>query len=155
MIDSSRVVECSDGINRICYPEKYAEDMYHAFRTRYDLHHKVYQHRVVKSLEYMMIDAVYGARFRQKFTLEDAIGSHACSLEANMRVTNGTPLGSSLFYQLTLYIVSQHRRSAQRQHVVVRCSCFWTGHRTRGLRSAFGQGIALEDRGVLLDRTSH
>jgi hypothetical protein len=38
----------------------------------------------------------YGARFRQKFTLEDAIGSHACSLEANTRVTNGLPLGSSL-----------------------------------------------------------
>jgi hypothetical protein len=35
--------------------------------------------------------------FRQKFTLEDAIGSHACSLQANMRVTNGIPLGSSLF----------------------------------------------------------
>jgi hypothetical protein len=34
--------------------------------------------------------------FRQKFTLADAIGSHACSLEANMRVTNGFPLGSSL-----------------------------------------------------------
>jgi hypothetical protein len=34
--------------------------------------------------------------FRQKFTLEDTIGSHACSLEANMRVTNGIPLGSSL-----------------------------------------------------------
>jgi hypothetical protein len=34
--------------------------------------------------------------FRQKFTLEVAIGSHACSLEANMRVTNGIPLGSSL-----------------------------------------------------------
>jgi hypothetical protein len=33
---------------------------------------------------------------RQKFTLEDAIGSHACSLEANPRVTNGIPLGSSL-----------------------------------------------------------
>jgi hypothetical protein len=45
---------------------------------------------------------VYGARFRQKFTLEDAIGSHACSLEANTRVTNGIPLGSSLSYQLTL-----------------------------------------------------
>jgi hypothetical protein len=40
--------------------------------------------------------------FRQKFTLEDAIGSHACSLEANMRVANGIPLGSSLSYQLTL-----------------------------------------------------
>jgi hypothetical protein len=37
----------------------------------------------------------YGARFRQKFTLEDAIGSHACSLEANTRVANGIPLGSS------------------------------------------------------------
>jgi 3-oxoacyl-(acyl-carrier-protein) synthase len=35
--------------------------------------------------------------FRQKFTLEDAIGSHACSLEANMRVTNGIPLGCLLF----------------------------------------------------------
>jgi hypothetical protein len=34
--------------------------------------------------------------FRQKFALEDAIGSHACSLEANMCVTNGIPLGSPL-----------------------------------------------------------
>jgi hypothetical protein len=33
--------------------------------------------------------------FRQKFTLDDAIGSHACSLEANMRVINGIPLGCS------------------------------------------------------------
>jgi hypothetical protein len=38
--------------------------------------------------------------FRQKFTLEDAIGSHACSLEASRRVTNGVPLGSSLFLPL-------------------------------------------------------
>jgi Ca2+-binding EF-hand superfamily protein len=34
--------------------------------------------------------------FRQEFTLEDAIGSHACSLEARMRVNNGIPLGCSL-----------------------------------------------------------
>jgi hypothetical protein len=34
--------------------------------------------------------------FRQKVALEDAIGSHACSLEANMRVTNSIPLGCSL-----------------------------------------------------------
>jgi hypothetical protein len=34
--------------------------------------------------------------FRQKYTLEDAIGSHACSLEANMRVTNVIPLGCPL-----------------------------------------------------------
>jgi hypothetical protein len=35
--------------------------------------------------------------FRQKFTREGSIGSHACSLEANMRVTNGIPLGCPLF----------------------------------------------------------
>jgi hypothetical protein len=34
--------------------------------------------------------------FRQESTFEDAIGSHACSLEASMHVTNGTPLGCSL-----------------------------------------------------------
>jgi hypothetical protein len=34
--------------------------------------------------------------FRQKFALEDAIGSHACSLEASERVTNDIPLGCSL-----------------------------------------------------------
>jgi hypothetical protein len=38
--------------------------------------------------------------FRLKFPLEDAIGSHACSLQANMRVTNDIPLGSSLSYQI-------------------------------------------------------
>ena len=40
--------------------------------------------------------------FRQKIALDDAIGSHTCSLEVNMRVANGIPLGSSLSYQLTL-----------------------------------------------------
>jgi hypothetical protein len=42
-------------------------------------------------------DTARGARlFRQKFTLEDAIGSRECSLEANIRVTNGIPLGCPL-----------------------------------------------------------
>jgi hypothetical protein len=35
--------------------------------------------------------------FRQKSTLKDAIGSHACLLEAYMRVSNGIPLGCPLF----------------------------------------------------------
>jgi hypothetical protein len=35
--------------------------------------------------------------FRQGFTLEDTIGSHACSGEVSMRVTNGIPLGCPLF----------------------------------------------------------
>jgi hypothetical protein len=38
----------------------------------------------------------YGAHFRQKFTLEDAIGSYACSREASRRVTNDIPLGCLL-----------------------------------------------------------
>jgi hypothetical protein len=33
--------------------------------------------------------------FGQNFALEDAIRSHACSHEVNMRVTNDIPLGSS------------------------------------------------------------
>jgi len=40
-----------------------------------------------------LFQTVWCAFFRQKFTLEDAIGSHACSLEASRRVTNGIPLG--------------------------------------------------------------
>jgi hypothetical protein len=34
--------------------------------------------------------------FRREITREDAIGSHACSLEASRRVTNSIPLGRSL-----------------------------------------------------------
>jgi hypothetical protein len=42
---------------------------------------------------------VYGPvrDFRQKLTLEDAIGSHTCSPEASRRVTNGIPLGRPIF----------------------------------------------------------
>jgi hypothetical protein len=39
--------------------------------------------------------------FEQDFSLEDAIGSHACSLEANMRLSNGIPLGSPLLLPLS------------------------------------------------------
>jgi hypothetical protein len=45
--------------------------------------------------------------FRQKFTFEDAIGSHACSLEASRRVTNGIPLGSPLFLPVHTVICVQ------------------------------------------------
>jgi hypothetical protein len=36
--------------------------------------------------------------FQQKLTLEDAIGSHACSLQASKRVTNEFPLGVQFSY---------------------------------------------------------
>jgi hypothetical protein len=45
--------------------------------------------------------------FWQKFTLENAIVSHACSLEANTRVTNGIPLGSSLLLPVDTVICVQ------------------------------------------------
>jgi hypothetical protein len=47
--------------------------------------------------------------FEQDFALEDAIGSHACSLhacslQANMRVTNSIPLGSPLLFTVVATI---------------------------------------------------
>jgi hypothetical protein len=51
----------------------------------------------------MMLVKVKVRVFRQKLTLEDAIGSHACLLETNMRVTNDSPLGSPL---LTVVIMN-------------------------------------------------
>jgi hypothetical protein len=39
---------------------------------------------------------MYGSRFQTDFALEDVIGSQACSLEADMRVTDGISLGSPL-----------------------------------------------------------
>jgi hypothetical protein len=53
---------------------------------------------------------MYGARFRLKFTLEDAIGSHACSLEANRRVFKVLLIGRQLSYLLPLYIAFKHER---------------------------------------------
>jgi hypothetical protein len=46
--------------------------------------------------------------FEHDFTLEDAIGYHACSLEANMYVINGIPLGSPLLLPLSPQIASKH-----------------------------------------------
>jgi hypothetical protein len=46
-------------------------------------------------LEGLVIHTCTVRGFWQGFTLEDAIGSHACSLETSMRVSNGIPLGCS------------------------------------------------------------
>jgi hypothetical protein len=46
----------------------------------------------------------YGALFRRKFTLEDAVGSHACSLETSKRVTIAIPLRCHFSYQFFLPI---------------------------------------------------
>jgi hypothetical protein len=39
---------------------------------------------------------MYGARFQAGMYTRDAIGSHTCSLEVNMRVINAIPLGGPL-----------------------------------------------------------
>jgi hypothetical protein len=54
--------------------------------------------------------------FRQKVTIDDAIGSHACSLEASRHVDNGIPLGCPLLlpvhtlnYVQTLKVIKMPR----------------------------------------------
>jgi hypothetical protein len=54
--------------------------------------------------------------FGQESTLEDTIGSHACSLEASRHVANGIPLGVSLLLPVdpvnsvqTLKVMGQYR----------------------------------------------
>jgi hypothetical protein len=46
------------------------------------------------------VDTCVRCAFSDRASLKDAIGSHACSLEANMRVTNGILLGNPLLLPL-------------------------------------------------------
>jgi hypothetical protein len=49
------------------------------------------------SLEFGILLAIGTVRdFRHEFALDDAVESHTCSLQANMRVTNSIPLGCQL-----------------------------------------------------------
>jgi CubicO group peptidase (beta-lactamase class C family) len=49
------------------------------------------------TIKHLMSESAGTVRaFRQEFPLGDAVGSHTCSLEASMHVTNGIPLGCSL-----------------------------------------------------------
>jgi hypothetical protein len=60
----------------------------------------------------------YGAGFRRNFALEDAIGSHTCSLEANMRVTNGISLGCSLLLPVGTVIYVQTLKDFKLENLV-------------------------------------
>jgi hypothetical protein len=52
--------------------------------------------------------AFFDGNLHSEFTLEeyfeDAVGSHACSFEASMRVTNGIPIGRSLLLPVDIVI---------------------------------------------------
>lgn len=44
--------------NEICFPVKLAEDVMAAYRTRFTLFRQVYSHKVVKSIEFMIVDSL-------------------------------------------------------------------------------------------------
>ena len=53
-----------DGVRttRVCYPEKMVLELLHCFRTRFDLHKTVYQHKTVKQIEFMIRDALLASQ---------------------------------------------------------------------------------------------
>jgi hypothetical protein len=59
---------------------------------------------------------LYVRVFRQKVTLQDAIGSHACSLEARMRVPNAIPLGCLLLLPAVTVNCVQTLKAGERAH---------------------------------------
>ena len=71
---------------------------------------------------YKLVGFMYGARFRQKFTLEGAFEFHAFApLEASRRVTNAIPLGSPLLLPVHTVncIQTLKDRLLHRVHLVV------------------------------------
>lgn len=55
--DYSRLLEDVKLIdNKICYPKQTYMHMYNLFMTRYCLHKQIYNHKAVKSIEYMIYD---------------------------------------------------------------------------------------------------
>jgi hypothetical protein len=79
-------------------------DQWHSSRVStasYCYHRKLCRNTVKATGEksvFRFVDVAGTVRvFRQKFTLEDAIGPHASSLEASRLVTNGIPLGCPRF----------------------------------------------------------
>jgi len=60
--DSSRLMEYSRVIDGdVCFSSKEVYNLYEMFHTRYNLHKQVYTHRVGKSVEYMITDALVEA----------------------------------------------------------------------------------------------
>lgn len=56
-IEYSRVIE-KDGKKLICYRDKMYREVLEMFQTRYELHCKAYQHKVVTCIDQMILDAL-------------------------------------------------------------------------------------------------
>ncbi|XP_070190105.1 deoxynucleoside triphosphate triphosphohydrolase SAMHD1-like [Littorina saxatilis] len=55
------VKENKDDLQQICFRDKEAYDMYEMFHTRFALHRKAYQHKVVQSVQLMLVEAMVEA----------------------------------------------------------------------------------------------
>ena len=54
IIEDARIID-----NNICYSSNCSEDIYHMFFIRYRLHHQIYNHKAVKSLEILIIKILF------------------------------------------------------------------------------------------------
>ncbi|KAF0690294.1 Aste57867_18320 [Aphanomyces stellatus] len=62
LLSSARVLpDATTGQLTICWPEKMAEQIMKVFRTRYELHQAVYQHKATRAIEYMICDILLEA----------------------------------------------------------------------------------------------
>ncbi|XP_066511235.1 deoxynucleoside triphosphate triphosphohydrolase SAMHD1-like [Hoplias malabaricus] len=64
----ARVLKNENGEMHICMRDKEALNMYKLFNIRTLLHHSAYQHRVVKAIEIMMVDALIAANTNGRFS---------------------------------------------------------------------------------------
>ena len=58
LIMHARAIRDRDGVSTIAYAEKEVWNVYELFRTRFNLHKRAYQHRVVHAVERMLCDAL-------------------------------------------------------------------------------------------------
>jgi HD superfamily phosphohydrolase len=58
LLPSPEQLTPSPPVYMICYPEKMVGEALQLFTLRYQLHQKVYTHKAVKKLEYMLVDAL-------------------------------------------------------------------------------------------------
>jgi HD superfamily phosphohydrolase len=73
LISESRVVDV-EGRLQIAYPEKLVHEILSLFHTRFLLHLTVYQHKVVKAIEFMITDALDLAEKGKVFTFRSEDG---------------------------------------------------------------------------------
>ncbi|CAI5747135.1 unnamed protein product [Peronospora destructor] len=84
LIRNARVLADREDPNElmvICFPEKLVGQIMQAFRTRYELHQSVYQHRGVRAIDYMLCDLLISAN--DYLTIKgQRISEVMCSMEA-------------------------------------------------------------------------